>query len=199
MIHIKSFNNFLNESQIPKFNVDIESLLSILGEKIDLFKVFKIDRDQITENDDIDKIYNNNDFNKRLKKNGLKKGKLEDTSYDETLLDKNTILKFFFLYKKESIELEEPEFIILQYIKNGKRSNITGYTNKDNINDFYEKLTDALIELTNGKDTYLYKTTNGGNNWEMKNVQMEDEEMKGDLDKEELQNLIKKLNLKIVK
>lgn len=199
MIHIKSFNNFLNENQIPKFNVDIESLLSILGEKIDLFKVFKINKDQITENDDINQIYNNNDFNKRLKKNGLKKGKLEDTSYDETLLDKNTILKFFFLYKKESIELEEPKFIILQYIKNGKRFNITGYTNKDNINDFYEKLTDASIELTNGEDTYLYKTTNGGNNWEMKNVQMEDEEMKGDLDKGELQNLIKKLNLKIVK
>ena len=115
------------------------------------------------------------------------------------MLDKNTILKFFFLYKKESIELEEPEFIILQYIKNGKRSNIIGYTNKDNINDFYEKLTDASVELTNGKDTYLYKTTNGGNNWEMKNVQMEDDEMKGDLDKEELKNLIKKLNLKIVK
>jgi hypothetical protein len=52
---------------------------------------------------------------------------------------------------------------------------------------------------SNSIDTYLYKTTNGGNNWEMKNVQMEDEEMKGDLDKGELQNLIKKLNLKIVK
>lgn len=199
MIHIKSFNTFLNESQVPSFNVDIESLLSILGEKIDLFKTFKIDKDQIAENDDINKIYNNNDFNNRLKKNELKKGKLEDTSYDETLLDKNTILKFFFLYNKESIELEEPEFIILQYIKNGVRGDVIAYTNKDNINDFYEKLTDASIELTNGKDTYLYKTTNGGNNWEMKNVQMEDDEMKGDLDKEELKNLIKKLNLKIVK
>ena len=49
MIHIKSFNTFLNESQVPSFNVDIESLLSILGEKIDLFKTFKIDKDQIAK------------------------------------------------------------------------------------------------------------------------------------------------------
>ena len=36
-----------------------------------------------------------------------------------------------------------------------------------------KKITDSTIELTNGEDTFLYKTTNGGNNWEMKNVQME--------------------------
>ena len=90
----------------------------------------------------------NNFFIISWKKNELKKGKLEDTSYDETLLDKNIILKFFFLYNKESIELEEPEFIILQYIKNGVRSDVIAYTNKDNINDFYEKLFELASKLS---------------------------------------------------
>ena len=199
MINIKNFNNFLNESKIPSLTIDIDEIIALLGEKIDLFKNFKIDKDQILEKDDISELYDNNDFNERLKKNNLKKGKLEDTSYDETLLNKNTVLKFFFIHKEESIELEEPEFVILQYIKNNNKSNLLCYSNKDNINDFFEKLTDATIELTNGKDTYLYKTTNGGNNWEMKNVQMEDDEMKGDLDKKQLQKLITDKNLKIVK
>ena len=74
-----------------------------------------------TSKDDIKKLYDNNDFNENITKNDLKKGTLEDTTYNETLLNDNTTLLFFFLYKKSSIELEEPEFIILQYIKNGQK------------------------------------------------------------------------------
>jgi len=199
MIHIKNYLNFLNEGNIPSLTVSIEELLELLAETIDVFEMFKIDEDQVKITDDIEKLYENNRFNEKLKKNDLKKGKLEDTTYDETLLNADTSLKFFFIYKKSEMQLEEPKFIILQYNKNNVKSQILSYTNKDSINSFYEKLTDAVVELSNGKETYLYKTTNGGNNWEMKNVQMENDEMKSELDKDQLQALINKKNLKFVK
>lgn len=199
MNHLWGYYDFIKENKNISLSISIETLLSMFNDKVDIFKIFSINKEQVNINSDIQSLFDNNDFNKTINEKGYKKGKLEDTTYDQTLLDDTTILKFFFLYKKGAVEIEEPEYIILQYTKNDKNSDILSYDNKDNINKFYEKLTDSTIELKKGDNTYLYKTTNGGNNWEMKNVQMEDDEMKGDLDKEELKNLIKKLNLKIVK
>lgn len=197
MIHIKNYNFFINENKNINLKITIDELLLVLDEEINIFDIFKINKDQIKQNDDISELYENAEFNKKIINNDLKKGKLEDTSYDETLLDDNISLKFFFLNNKGEMELEEPEFIILQYNKNGIKSDIKGYKNVDKINKFYQKLTDSTIELSNGKDTYVYQTSNGGNNWEMKNVQMENDTMKGELDIDELNDLIKKLNLKI--
>lgn len=199
MIHIKNYSTFITEGKLPSLTINITELLGLLEESIDIFSLFKIDEEQVIITDEIEKLYENNKFNEKLKKNDLKKGKLEDTSYDETLLGDDTILKFFFIYEKSEMQLEEPKYIILQYTQNNKKSEILGYTNKDSINTFYEKLTDAIVELSNGKETYLYKTTNGGNNWEMKNVQMENDDMKYELDKDQLQSLITKKNLKFIK
>jgi len=197
---VKKFSDFLNEKKIPNLSIDIQDLLSVLdNNKTDIFRKFRINKDEVNVNDDIDKLYSNNRFNNNIKKNNLKKGKAYNTQYNETLLDDKYVLKFFFLYDKNSMELEEPEFIILQYYNTDtkEKSDILGFINSDNINDFYQKLTDATIELTKGEDTYIYQTSNGGNNWEMKNVQMEDDKIKGTLDKKELQELIDKNNLKI--
>jgi hypothetical protein len=198
MKHLKGYKNYINEKKIPKLTIDIEELLSILdNSKTDIFRTFKINKDEVGVRDDIDDLFINNNFNRNIKKNGMKHGKLQNSQDSETLLDEKYVLKFFFIYDKDSIELEEPKFIVLQYYNTdtNKRSDILGFTNTDNINSFYEKLTDATIELTKGDDTYVYQTSNGGNNWEMKNVQMEDSEMKGTLDKNELQAVIDKKKL----
>jgi hypothetical protein len=200
MKHLKQYNNFINEKRIPKISMDIKELLSILdSSKTDIFRTFLINKDEVGVRGDIDKLYSNSGFNDNIKKNGLKHGKLNNTQYSETLLDEKYVLKFFFIYDKTSMELEEPQFIILQYYntETDDRSDILGFTNTDNINSFYEKLTDATIELTKGDDTFVYQTSNGGNNWEMKNVQMEDDTMKGTLDKKELQDVIDKKNLDV--
>jgi len=200
MRHIKNYNFFINENKNINLKITIDELLSILDEEVDIFKLFNINKDQVKITDDIDVLYENAEFNKKIDKNDLKKGKLEDTSYDEVLLDDSVKLKFFFLNNKGTIEIEEPKFIILQYNKSdGTKSEIKGYQNIDKINKFYQKLTDSTIELSNGKDTYIYQTSNGGNNWEMKNVQMENDDMKGELDVDQLNDMIKKLNLKIIK
>ena len=200
MKNIKKYNDFVNEKKIPKLSIDIKDLLSVLdNSKTDIFRIFKINKDEVGVRDDIDQLYPNSKFNANIKKNDLKKGKAQNTQYSETLLDDKYVLKFFFIYDKSSIELEEPKFIILQYYntETKDKSDILGFTNSDNINSFYEKLTDDTVELSKGDNTYVYQTSNGGNNWEMKNVQMEDDEMKGTFDKKELQNVIDKKKLKV--
>lgn len=200
MNYIKKYNEFLNEKKLPDISISIEELLSILeGAKIDIFSKFKIDKDQINVDDNIDSLYTNNRFNNLIEKKKLKKGNLNNTKFNETLLDDRYILKFFFLYNEESIELEEPEYVFIQYYdkNSNKNSNILGFENNEHINSFYAKLTDATIELIKGEDTYIYQTSNGGNNWQMKNVQMESDEMKLTLDKEELKNLISKKGIKV--
>jgi len=197
---VKKYDDFLNEKKIPKITIGIENLLSVLDKnKADVFREFLVNKDEVGVRGDIEQFYTNNGFNRNMKKNGLKHGKLQNTQYSETLLDEKYVLKFFFVYDKGSMELEEPKFIILQYYntETKDRSDILGFTNSDNINSFYEKLTDATVELSKGDDTYVYQTSNGGNNWSMKNVQMEDDEMKGTLDKKELQSLIDKKKLNV--
>lgn len=196
MLYIKEYYNFINEQLY--FNIKIDDILNILGEQIDLFNKLNIDKEQIDFKGNIEDLYSKNDFSKKLEKHNYKKGKLEDTEYDETLLDVNTKLKFFFIYDKTDNELQEPKSIILQYIQNNKKSNILCYKGND-LNKIFQKLTETSIELSDGKHTYLYKTTNGGNNWSMNNVQMETDKMKSELDKEELNNLIKTNKLIIKK
>lgn len=192
MLYIKEFYTFINES--IDLNIKIDDIIKIFDEQVDIFKKLNIDKDQIDYTGNIEELYNNNDFSKKLNDKNYKKGKFEDTSYDETLLG-NTILKFFFIYDKTDNELQEPRSIVLQYIENNKKSNILCY--KGNINKIFQKLTDKTIELTDGTKTYLYKTTNAGNNWIMNNVQMETNKMKTEIDKEELNDLISKKNIKI--
>ena len=197
MKYLKSYNEFINEQLSVDLTVNIDDMLSVLKDEVDIFKLFSINKDQININSVIDELYNNNEFNISLSKKSLKKGKLEDTEFDETLLGKNTTIKFFFVYGKDSMEIEEPKYIIVQYVNDNKRSNIIGYDNVDSANKFYKKLTDATIELSDGKKSYIYTTSNGGNDWELGNVQMEKGDIKGELGKDELSAMIKKLNLKI--
>jgi len=201
MKHLKGYNNYINEKKIPKLTIDIEELLSAIdGGKTDIFRTFRINKDEVGVRGIIDDLFNNNGFNDNIEKNDMKHGKLQNTQESETLLDNNYTLKFFLIYDKDETELQEPGFMVLQYYneKTKERSDILGFA-INNINPFYEKLTNATIELIKGDNTYVYQTSNGGNNWEMKNVQMEDSEMKGTFDNKELQDVINKKKLTIKK
>jgi hypothetical protein len=197
MKHLKGYYNYINEK---KLTIDIEDLLSILkNNKADIFRTFEINKDEVGVRDNIEDLFVNDGFNNNIDKNELKRGKFHNSDDSETLLDDKYILKFFFIHDKDLNDLAKPKFIVLQYYDKDedKRSDILGFTGIKNINSFFAKLTDATIELTKGDDTYIYQTSNGGNNWEMRNVQMEDDEMKGSFDSEELQELINKKNFKV--
>lgn len=199
MKRIKNFNDFLLENNINDIKLDINDLLDIINDnELNLYTTLKIDDNIIKIKDDISKLYNDSTLNKSLKKKGLEKGKLHDTKFIETLLDDNYVLKFFFIYDKPSIEIEEPEYIILQYYNKNKdkNSDIRIFDNKDSINEFYELLTNKTIKIEKGNNEYIYKTSNSGNNWELKNPNKINKTFKKSIDKEELNNILKDKKIK---
>lgn len=202
MKHIKSFKSFVKEGNLPDINIDIEELIEPFEENsVDLFTSFEIDPDSFNIKSNIGEIYKNTDFNKFLSKKKLKKGKLENTKDNQTLLSDKYVMSFFFIYDKNDIEIEEPKFIFIQYYnKNDKSlSDIKVFKNENNIKDFYRKLTDSNIELNKNDKSYVYTTSNSGNNWELKNADMIEGDFKPSLDFEEMSNLIKDKNIKVKK
>ena len=199
MKHIKNYKSFINEKNLPDITIGIDDILEPLKKEIDLFTTFEIDPDQFDNESNLHDLYNLSDFNNFLRKNDLKKGKFQNTKDNETLLNDNYILTFFFVYHKDSLEIEEPKFIFIQYYnkESDELSNIKVFRNRDNINDFYRKLTDSNLEIKKGKKTYIYKTSNSGNNWELKNPDMVKGDFKPSLDFHELEDLLgdKKINI----
>lgn len=201
MNHIKSFNSFHNESSLPNIKIGIDDILKPLEDKIDLFTTFQIDPDSFNLKSNISDLYNNAEFNKFLNKKKIKKGKLEDTKDSDTLLDDRYSLIFFFIHDKDAMELEEPKFIFIQYYDNNtkKLSEIMVFKNHENINDFYEQLTDASIELDKGKKSYVYNTSNSGNNWDLKNAGTVKGKFKQELDSDQMKKLLKNKNITVSK
>ena len=201
MVFLKYFSDYLRESFIEKtdlnISVSIDDVISSLGDNINLFEILNINKDVVNTNGDINDLFLSSDFNHSLSKKKLKKSKLEDTSYDQTLLKDGVSLRFFYLLDIDSVQIDEPTYIILQYIDQDEKSPILSYKNTS-INNFLKKLTDYTLELSNGKENYIYQTNNGGNDWSLRNVQMETNDFKNELDKDSLINLINKLKLEIL-
>jgi hypothetical protein len=201
MKYLINYNLFINENNMPNINIDIEDILNIFDKNVDMFNTFELNPDEINIKTNISNIYNNKDFNNFLNKKKLKKGKLENTKDNQTLLNDDYILTFFFIYEEKTMELDEPLFVFLQYYNtiNNKLSDIKVFENNNNINDFYRKLTDTNIELIYKDKTYIYTTSNSGNNWELKNTEMISGDFKSNLDIDEMNNLLKNNKIKINK
>lgn len=200
MKRLKKFQDFINEKILNRIKISIDELLNIIDQnELKLSTTFGLDDDTITIKDNISVLYNDANFNKNINKKGLKKSKLHDTKDNQTLLDDNIILRFFFIYPKDSIELEEPKYIIIQYFNKNTNeiSDIRLFQNKDSINKFYETLTDKTIELKKGEKEYIYQTSNSGNNWELKNPKQVKGHFKSELDFEEMDNLLKNKKIKL--
>ena len=203
MKRIKQFNEFITEkNSIKDIKISIEDLLDVINDnELNLKTTFNLEGEDVTEKDNISKLYSDAQFNKTLDKKKLKKGKLQDTKDSETLLDDNYILRFFFIYEKDAIELEEPKYILVQYYNKSTNevSNIMLFDNDDSINKFYEMLTDKTIEIQKGKKEFIYQTSNSGNNWELKNPKQVKGKFKDELDSDEVDKLLKNKKIKLNK
>ena len=124
---------------------------------------------------------------------------MEDTKYLETLLNDDTVMIFFFVYKKDQIEIEEPEYILIQVFNKDKNklNKIHLFKNDGYVQEFYEKLTDTSIELKKGKKSVVYNTSNSGNNWDIKNTDVAKGKLKQSLDKDELDDVLKDKKIKV--
>lgn len=191
---IKKYLEYIKET----ITTDVDGLLnSINDKKTDFFAIHLSNDDYI--NKTIDYLYNDGDFNNQLFKENLKKGEIESTTEIENFLRKDIDMKFFFLYSRNETILDNPNFLILQYYKNDKWYPIEIYKVDSNIDDFYKKLTAKTIKLTFDNVTYIYQTSNSGNNWLLKDKQKKNEKFKENLENEEIKTLIRNgAKLKII-
>ena len=194
MKHIKPYLQYIKES----ITTDVDGLLDSMNDKkVDFYAINLSNDDYI--NVTIEKLYEDGDFNTSLFKSNLKKGELESTLEIENFLRKDIDMKFFFLYSRNETVLDNPEFLILQYYKDDKWFPIEIYSIKGKVENFYEKLTAKTIKLISDNITYIYETSNSGNNWILKDKSKKTEEFKENLETDDIKKLIKSgTKLKII-
>jgi hypothetical protein len=204
MKYLKNYLNFKESIQIDTSMYDLniqeslsiwqDSLLnSINAEKLDFYDELKLER---TLKLDLDYLANNNEFINSLSSLGLKRTDVQNTDDYETLLNKSC--KFMPIYRIEANELENPVYIAIQFwtdsLSRWEDANL--YRVKEDMKKFYDKLTSKTIEITEGDNKFIYRTSNGGNDWVMQSGD-ETEDFKKSLRKEELQQLVSDKNIKI--
>jgi hypothetical protein len=185
---LTNYNLFLFEKSIEMIEIfndtdilesiitDSEALLkTINAKKIDLFQSFNFNPDDIESNFSIDLLYNNKSFNKCIIDKKLKKNELESTEETETFIKDTIIIKFFSIYKNTASELEQPKYIIYQNKKKSSTNweQVKCYKVNNNMKNFYNKLTNKSIEINKSGKTYLYITSNSGNDWQLQSQEEE--------------------------
>ena len=172
-------------------------LSSINAEVVDIYQSLNLEK--TTDKLDTEILFNSTDFINSLSSIGLKKSQLQNTDDFETFINKPC--KFFFIYNIESNELENPKFLIFQTwnqsLKDWEDAKL--YKVNDNIQKFYDKLTSRTIEIIDADQNYIYTTSNG-NDWQLQNLDKENDIYTRVLRKEELQKILdeKKITLNII-
>ena len=194
MKHLKQYTQYIKES----ITTDVDGLLdSINDKKVDFYSIGLSNDNYI--NKTIEYLYDDADFNNQMFKENLKKGEMESTMDIENFLRKDIDMKFFFLYSRNETILNNPNFLILQYYKDNKWFPIEIYKITGKIEDFYRKLTAKTIKLVSDNITYIYQTSNSGNNWLLKDESKKNDKFKENLETDEIKQLIKSgAKLKII-
>jgi len=168
---MKTFSQFLFEKVINP-----ETLLDTIKAKIvQSGDIFDINTDKYT---DLESLYNDDTFNEKLKSKGFKKDNLETSQEYETFLKNSMSIKYFLVFKERQNELERPRYIFIQTKQGGNWSTIEMYKVKDDMKNFYDLLTNKTIEIKLNNKNYIYKTTNGGKDWTLQNVENQDNTFK---------------------
>lgn len=191
---LKRYLQYIKEA----ITTDVDGLLeSINDKKVDFYSIGLSNSDYI--NKTIEFLYDDADFNKQLFKENLKKGEMETTMEIENFLRKDIDMKFFFLYNRDETILDDPDYLVLQYYKDGKWLPIEIYKIKGSVQKFYEKLTAKTIKLTYDNVIYIYQTSNSGNNWLLKDKSKKTDKFKENLNTDSIKELIKSgAKLKII-
>jgi len=208
MKFLKGYNQYLESLQID-LSTDIidlmESLIiwhdvllsSIGAEEVDLVNTLSLNQ---IDNLDLDYLSENIEFLNSLASLGLKKSAVQNTEDFETFLNKPC--RFMLIYDINSNELQGAEFMLFQTYNETLnkwdatklyKMNIEG----SNIQQrFFDKLTSRTIEITDGDENYIYTTSNG-NDWELQNLNKENDIYKRFFRKDELQKLLDDREVKL--
>jgi hypothetical protein len=212
MKYLNNYNDFITESVeefveltadvniLESIVTDSESLLkSIQAKEEDLYNTFELNSDNFPRNMKIEKLYNSPAFNKKLTTKKLKKSTLEETEDMETFLENILDVKFFMIHEQDKSTLDKPEYIVFQSKKRDSAvwEEIKLYSVHDDIKNFYDRLTNKTVELKKGDKTYIYFTSNSGNNWQLQNLEVADDIFKDLLDNEEIKMILRDKDITI--
>lgn len=172
-------------------------LNSINAEQVDIYSTLNLDKS--TSIIDIDILFDSTEFINSLSSVGLKKAQLQNTDDYQTFINKPC--KFFLIYNIDSNELENPNYIVFQIWNQSLKNweDLKLFKVNDNIQKFYDKLTSRTIEILDGDQNYIYVTSNG-NDWQLQNLESENDIYTRVLRKEELQKILdeRKITLNII-
>ena len=156
-------------------------------------------KENFKENLDIGYLSDNVEFINSLASIRLKKSTVQLTDDYETFV--NQPCKFMMIYDMNANELENPEYIIFQTWNESlkKWDDCKLYKVNDNIKKFYDKLSSKTIEIIDGAENYIYTTSNG-TEWQLQNVDKENDTYKKVFIKDDLQKLVsdKKVTINII-
>jgi hypothetical protein len=172
-------------------------LSSISAEELDIYNTLKLSKDMFSSKIDIETISDNVDFINALSSIALKKSQVHNTDDYECFINKSC--KFMFIYDIESNEIENPQYVMFQVWNEtiNAWADAKLYKVNDDVKKFYDKLSSKTIEITDGDENYIYVTSNG-NDWELQNLDKENDIYQRYLKKEELQKLLSDRNIKLM-
>ncbi len=196
---IKNYSNFIKERiNLSNISTDFDALLkSIDAEQVLMGDEFNFNSEKFN---DIDSLAQNGNFISKLDEKGYKRNNVEYSKDSETFLKNKSDIKFFLIFQKEDSELEpKPNFIVIQTKdkESGKWLSIKMYKVKENIRNFYDKLSSKTIELKKGDMNYIYRTSNAGNDWTLQNIQNKNATFKNVMSEDEIKTLLLDNTVKI--
>ena len=204
---IKSYNKFkeslvidlmvMSVDILESMNIWHDVLLSaISAEEKDIFDTLKLPKDFYQGRLTLDFLSDNIEFVNSLSSLGLKKSPVQNTEEYQTFVNKPC--KWMFIYGIESNELENPIYITFQTWNETLKQwdDVKLFKINDDIKKFYDKLASKTIEVADGDENFIYVTSNG-NDWELQNLDKENDTYKRFFRKEELQSLLNNKNVKV--
>jgi hypothetical protein len=192
----------LNYKQFIKREINIdESLItnteelleSIEAEETNLFDTFKLNRNDFDKYFTIQYLFESKDFEEYLKENSYKKTDIESTEDYETFLKNSYDIRFFCIYGINQSTIEKPKWIIIQMKEkdSDEWTPVRCYVVNGDMNRFYDIMTSRTIEIKDGENSWIYWTSNSGEEWVLKNVEDENDEFKEYLTSSEIKDLLK--------
>ena len=190
---ITRYNNYL--SILENIN-SIKELFKI--SILDVLEAVDIKRIELSieiKNDTLEELKNDKNFKDKLKYKNLTY--YSDIVYlkdIESFVDNTGGIKFLLLYNSNQNELSNPEYLILEISKK-----LSVYKIVDDFKKFYDKISNKTISIKSNNNEYVYITSNGGLEWNNKNIQTQDDVIfKNVLTANEMYNLINRSKYEIV-
>ena len=196
IMNFTKFNESISVDDIMESMSVIENDLisSISGEEVDIYDTLKLPKEDFNGKD-LNFLSENIEFINSLSSLGLKKSTLQNTDDFESFL--NVQVKFMFIYKSNSSELENPVYLLIELWDDNKMewSNVRLFKVNSDVKKFYDILSSKTVELFDGEKNYIYKTSNT-NDWELQNLLDETNLFKRFLTSEELVDLLRNSEIK---